>query len=116
MIQSPMDMITYADFAKIDFRVGEIIEAIKVEASEKLIKMTVDFGQMGQRIVFSGIYQWYKPEELQGKKTVFVVNMPPKKIMGEVSEAMIFGGMDKEANLMSLVLLDKNLKNGSIVF
>lgn len=111
-----MSEITWGDFCKIDFRIGEIIEIKKVEDSEKLLRMIVDFGDLGKKIVFSGIYQWYKPEDLQGKKTVFVVNMIPKKIMGEVSEAMIFGAEDEEANEMSILILDKNLKNGTKVF
>jgi methionyl-tRNA synthetase len=119
-----MDQITWNDFAKIEFRVGEIIEAISVEGSEKLIRMVVDFGEeLDKRIVFSGIKHWYSPEELQGKKTVFVVNMPPKKIMGEESQAMIFGASafvkttaDKEDEEMSILILEKDLPNGTKVF
>jgi len=110
-----MDQITYADFSKVDFRVGQIIEAIKVPESEKLIRMRVDFGEMGIKTVYSGIYKWYSPEYLINKKTVFVVNMVPKKIMGEDSEAMIFGADDEENNSMSLLLLDKDIKNGARV-
>ena len=108
--------ISYDDFAKIDFRVGQIIEATKVENSEKLLKMKVDLGELGIKTVFSGIYRWYKPEELVNKKTVFVVNMPAKKIMDDVSEAMIFGAQEDSINQMSLLLLDKEVSNGSRVF
>jgi methionyl-tRNA synthetase len=112
-----MDQITYDDFAKVEFRVGEIVEAKNVEESEKLIRMIVDFGpEFGQKVVYSGIRQWYSPTDLLNKKTVFVVNMVPKKIMGEESEAMIFGGEDEENDLMSLLLLDRELKNGAKVF
>lgn len=111
-----MDQITYADFSKIDFRVGQIVEAVKVPESEKLIKMKVDFGDMGMKTVYSGIYKWYKPEDLVNKKTVFVVNMVPKKIMGEESEAMIFGADDEEEGVMSILLLEKEMKNGVKVF
>lgn len=111
-----MEQITYQEFAKVEFKVGEIKEAVKVEDSDKLIKMRVDFGEENERTVFSGIYKWYKPEELVGKKTVFVVNIIPRKIMGELSEAMIFGAEDEEAQEMSILLLDKDVKNGSKVF
>lgn len=111
-----MDLITWNDFAKVDFRVGEILEAVNVEASEKLIRMVVDFGELGQKIVFSGIRHWYNPEDLVGKKTVFVVNMTPKMIMGEESGAMIFGAEDEEADMMSILKLEKDLKNGAKVF
>ena len=87
-----MEQISYADFAKVEFRVGEIVEAKNVEESEKLIRMIVDFGQeLGQKIVFSGIRHWYSPLDLLNKKTVFVINISPKKIMGEESGAMILG-------------------------
>lgn len=109
-----MDLITYNDFAKVDFKVGEIKEAIEVEGSEKLLRLQVDFGEEKSRNVFSGIKKWYKPEDLIGKKTVFVVNIIPRKIMGEESEAMIFAAGDEEN--ISLLLLDKDIKNGTKVY
>ena len=109
-----MDQISWNDFAKVDFRVGEIIEAAKVESSDKLIRMRVDFGELGVRTVFSGILKYYQPLELLLKKTVFVVNVSPKKIMGEESEAMLFGAEDEVR--MSILLLDRTMKNGTKVF
>lgn len=111
-----MDLIDYTDFAKVEFKIGEIREAVKVPESEKLIKMKVDFGDIGEKTVFSGIYKWYKPEELVGKKTVFVMNMKPKKIMGEISEAMIFAAESADDESVSILLLDKDLKNGTHVY
>ena len=112
-----MEQITWNDFAKVEFRIGEIVEAKNVETSEKLIRMVVDFGQeLGQKIVFSGIRHWYSPEELQGKKTMFVVNMVPKKIMGEESGAMIFGAEDEALDKMSILIMERDLPNGTKVF
>lgn len=111
-----MDLIDYADFAKVEFKVGEIKNAIKVPDSEKLIRMIVDFGETGEKTVFSGIYKWYKPEELVGKKTVFVMNIKPKKIMGELSEAMIFAAGSADDEIVSILLLDKDVKNGTHVY
>lgn len=112
-----MDQITYDDFAKVEFRVGEIIEAKNVEKSEKLIRLIVNFGEeLGQKIVYSGIRQWYSPADLLNKKTIFIINMIPKKIMGEESEAMIFGAEDEEKNEMSILILEKDLPAGTKVF
>jgi methionyl-tRNA synthetase len=111
-----MEPITYADFAKVEFRVGEVVEARNVEESEKLIRMVVDFGEFGKKVVFSGIRHWYSPDDLLNKKTVFVVNMVPKKIMGEVSEAMIFAAEDEANDKLSILMLEKDLPNGSKVF
>jgi len=107
--------ISWEDFEKIDMRVGEIVEASEVEGSEKLIKMSVDFGELGIKTVFSGIKKYYQPEQLKGKKTVFVVNVTPKKVMGQESEAMIVGADDDEGT-MSLLLMEKEMKNGARVY
>jgi len=112
-----MELINYADFAKVEFRVGEIIEAKEVEKSEKLIRLIVDFGEeLGQKVVYSGIKKWYSPTDLLNIKTIFVVNMIPKKIMGEESGAMIFGAEDKDKSEMSILILDKDLPAGTKVF
>jgi methionyl-tRNA synthetase len=112
-----MEQITYDDFAKVEFRVGEIVEAINVEESEKLIRMIVDFGEeLGQKIVYSGIRHWYSPADLLNIKTVFIVNMIPKKIMGEISEAMIFAAEDEVNDKLSILILEKDLPNGTKVF
>lgn len=110
-----MDQITYVDFSKVEFRIGQIIEAVRVLESDKLIRMRVDFGEMGVKTVYSGIYKWYAPEDLINKKTVFVVNMIPKKIMGEESEAMIFTADDEDNDKISLLFLEKDVKNGAKV-
>lgn len=112
-----MEQITYNDFAKVEFRVGEIVEAREVENSEKLLRLIVNFGEeLGQKVVYSGIKEWYSPADLLNKKTIFVVNMIPKKIMGEESEAMIFGAEDEENKIMSILILDKDLPAGTKVF
>lgn len=112
-----MEQINYADFAKVEFRVGEIVEAINVETSDKLIRMIVNFGEeLGNKIVYSGIRHWYSPADLLNKKTVFVVNMVPKKIMGEESGAMIFGAEDEDGDKMSILILEKDLPAGTKVF
>jgi len=116
-----MEQINYADFAKLDFRVGEIIEAQNVEKSEKLIRLIVDFGEeIGQKVVYSGIRKWYSPDDLLNKKTVFVVNMIPKKIMGEESSAMIFAASTEvtasQGEQLSILILEKDLPAGTKVF
>lgn len=116
-----MEQITYADFTKIEFRVGEIIEAKNVEKSEKLIRLIVNFGEeLGQKIVYSGIRQWYSPADLLNKKTIFIINMIPKKIMGEDSEAMIFAASAdataSQKEQLSILILEKDLPAGTKVF
>ena len=118
-----MEQITYSDFAKVEFRVGEIKQALEVEGSEKLLRLQVDFGEENLRTVFSGIKKWYSPLDLIGKKTVFVTNITPRKIMGEESQAMIFAASADATSsqgeleeTVSMLLLDKDLPIGSKVF
>lgn len=82
--------ITIDDLEKIDIRVGKILKAEDVENSRKLVRMTVDFGDF-KRNILSGM----KPEredikELEGKQALFVVNLEPRKMAGEMSEGMIY--------------------------
>lgn len=116
LIKLAMDQIKYDDFAKVEFLVGEIKQALEVEESEKLLRLQVDFGEENLRTVFSGIKKWYSPADLIGKKTVFVTNIAPRKIMGEESQAMIFGAEDESGENMSVLFLDKDLPVGSKVF
>ncbi len=77
------------DFAKLDLRVGKIIKCEEKEGSEKLLRLTVDFGTDGARNILSGIKQWYKPEDLLNKQYIFVFNLLPRTMMGEDSEGML---------------------------
>lgn len=83
------DIITYEDFIKLDLRVGTIINCEEKEGSDKLLRLTVDFGEEGTRKIFSGIKQWYKPTDLIDKQFIFVFNLAPRKMMDEESEGML---------------------------
>lgn len=83
--------INFDDYSKIEVRVGQIVEAIVPEGSNKLIQFRVDFGsEIGQKTIFSGIKEWYNPDELVGVKTMWVVNLAPKKTPFGDSEGMLF--------------------------
>src|SRR3990167_7037589 len=84
-------IINFNEYNKIEVRVGTIVQAIVPEGSNKLIQFKVDFGaEMGQKTIFSGIKEWYSPEELVGVKTMWVVNLAPKKTPFGDSEGMLF--------------------------
>lgn len=82
------DEITFDDFVKMDIRVGTILEAEKVRKSKKLLKLKVDTG-IDQRTVLSGIAEHYAPEDVVGQQVSILVNLAPRKIMGEESQGMI---------------------------
>lgn len=89
-------IITYDDFAKLDIRIGTIVACEEKEGSDKLLRLTVDFGDEGTRNILSGIKQWYKPNDLINKQFAFVFNLAPRKMMGEFSEGMIMAADGKK--------------------
>ena len=103
--------ISFDDFLKVQLRVGEIIACEPVPKSSKLLKETVKFGDEVRTIV-SGIAKHYKPEEMVGKKVVFVTNLAPRKVCGILSEGMILGAEDENGNF-SLVVPEKDVQSGT---
>ena len=96
-IEPIADEIAFDDFARLDLRVARIVEAKAVEGADKLLQLTLDIGS-GQRNVFAGIKSAYAPEDLQGRLTVMVANLAPRKMRFGVSEGMVLaagpGGSD----------------------
>ena len=80
--------ISYDDFAKLDLRIARIVKASHVEGAEKLLELTVDIGGL-MRTVFAGIKEAYKPEDLEGRLTVVVANLAPRKMKFGLSEGMV---------------------------
>lgn len=90
-------MISYEDFKKLDIRVGTITQVTVPEGSKKLLRCEVDFGgELGTRVVFSGIKEWYAPEDLEGKQAVYLVNLAPRQMMGEESEGMLLAAAPRD--------------------
>ena len=106
--------IAFEDFEKVQLRVGEIIACERVPKSSKLLHETVRFGAEIRHVV-SGIAKHYTPEEMVGKKVVFVTNLAPRKICGILSEGMILAAED-ENGMLSLVVADKaELESGATI-
>ena len=107
-------MITIDDFAKVELKVGEIIACEKVPKSSKLLHETVKFGDEIRSVV-SGIAKHYTPEEMVGKKVVFVTNLEPRTVCGVLSEGMILAAED-ETGKLALVVSDKDdLNSGALI-
>lgn len=84
------DVISFGDFEKLDIRVGTIISVSEVEKSNKLMKLTVDFGDH-TRSILAGIKQERdNPKEIENKQALFILNLPERKMAGEVSQGMLF--------------------------
>lgn len=82
-------MATIDDFAKLEFKVGTVLEASDIEGSERLLKLIVDLGEEEPRQILSGIKQWFAPEDLVDRQFVFIANLEPRMMMGLESQGMI---------------------------
>ena len=107
----PKPEITFEDFEKMQFQVGEIIACEAVKKSKKLLCSQVKIGNQVRQIV-SGIKAHYTPEEMVGKKVMVLTNLKPAKLAGVLSEGMILCAEDAEGNL-SLVTPEKNMPAGA---
>jgi len=105
------DTIEYDDFAKLDFRMGTIVEAEEMPKSKKLVKTVVDLG-FEKRQILAGIKEHFKPEELIGKRVAVVANLAPRKMMGTESQGMILMAEDREG---ALFLMNSGGENGSVI-
>jgi methionine--tRNA ligase beta chain len=93
--------ISFEEFQKLDLRIGKILEANQIPGSRNLIKMTVDFGTEKRQAV-AGLLQWYKPQDLVGKKCAFILNLQRRKLMGVESQCMVFAAEDDKRNVVVL--------------
>ena len=103
-------MITFEDFKKVEIKIGTVLSAEKVEGSEKLLKLSVDFGESAPRQVVSGIAKtFFNEPQLISKQFAFVTNLEPRSIMGLESQAMILAAL-KQKKLGEEIILMKPAK------
>lgn len=103
--------ISIDDFAKVEIRIGQIKTAEPVEGSDKLLKLSVDFGEESPRQVLSGIAKMVTIDDILGKQFPFVTNLAPRKMMGMESQAMILAGSSEDT--LALLNPSKELPNGT---
>ena len=103
--------ISFEEFQKLDLRIGKIVEANQIPGSRNLIRMIVDFGTEKRQAV-AGLLQWYKPEDLVGKKYAFILNLRRRKFMGIESQCMVLAAEDHKGNVVCLQP-EKDIAEGS---
>jgi methionyl-tRNA synthetase len=103
--------ISFAEFSKLDLRVGKIVEAESVPGSKNLLKLKIDIGGGETRQAVAGIAQHYKPEQLEGRDIAVLTNLQPKQIFGLDSEVMILAAEDEKG--VSILLPERAVKAGS---
>ena len=112
------DFVDFDTFAKSDFRVVKVKECEAVKKSKKLLKFLLDDGSSYDRVILSGIHEYYEPEELVGKTCVAITNLPPRKMMGIDSEGMLISAVHEEDGHegLNLLMLDSRIPAGAKLY
>lgn len=111
------DQINYDDFVKLDIRIATVIAVDLIEGADRLLKLTLDVGDLtagglGQRVIVSGIKEWYQPDDLLGKQIVYLANLEPRLLRGVESQGMVLAADGEQAVLLRPW---KAVNNGSMI-
>ena len=112
------EMVDFETFAKSDYRAVKILACEAVPKSKKLLKFTLDDGIRKDRVILSGIHEYYEPEELVGKTAIAIVNLPPRKMMGIDSEGMLISAVHEEDGHegLNLLMVDDRIPAGAKLY
>ena len=112
------EMVDFDTFANSDFRAVKILACEAVPKSNKLLKFTLDDGERKDRVILSGIHEYYEPEELVGKTAIAIVNLPPRKMMGIDSEGMLISAVHEEDGHegLNLLMVDDRIPAGAKLY
>lgn len=112
------DYVDFETFSKSDFRAVKVKSCEAVKKSKKLLKFTLDDGSGTDRVILSGIHEYYEPEELVGKTCVAITNLPPRPMMGIASEGMLISAVHHEEGVekLHLLMLDPHIPAGAKLY
>lgn len=112
------DFVDFDTFAKSDYRAVKVKACEAVKKSKKLLKFTLDDGTGEDRVILSGIHEYYEPEELVGKTCVAITNLPPRKMMGIDSCGMLISAVHHEEGeeRLHLLMLDDHIPAGAKMY
>ncbi len=112
------EMVDFDTFAKSDFRAVKILACEAVKKSKKLLKFTLDDGERQDRVILSGIHEYYEPEQLVGKTCIAIVNLPPRKMMGIDSEGMLISAVHEVDGHegLNLLMVDNHIPAGAKLY
>ena len=112
------DMVDFDTFSKSDFRAVKILACEAVKKSKKLLKFTLNDGERTDRVILSGIHEYYEPEELVGKTAIAIVNLPPRKMMGIESEGMLNSAVHEDDGHegLNLLMVDDRIPAGAKLY
>ena len=112
------EMVDFETFAKSDSRAVKILACEAVPKSKKLLKFTLDDGVRKDRVILSGIHEYYEPEQLVGKTAIAIVNLPPRKMMGIASEGMLISAVHEQDGHegLNLLMVDDRIPAGAKLY
>lgn len=112
------DMVDFETFSKSDFRAVKVKECSAVPKSKKLLKFVLDDGTGEDRVILSGIHEFYEPEELVGKTLIAIVNLPPRAMMGIDSCGMLLSAIHEEEGKekLHLLMIDNHIPAGAKLY
>ena len=113
-MENPENIINFNDWAKLDLRVGEILEIVDVPGADKLYQLKIDLGTETRTLV-AGLKQYYTKEELEGKRCIVFCNLEPKKLRGIESKGMILAAVNDDHSEVKLLSPDGDIEIGSKV-
>ena len=112
------DLVDFETFSKSDFRAVKVLACEAVKKSKKLLKFTLDDGTGEDRVILSGIHEYYEPEQLVGKTCIAITNLPPRKMMGIDSCGMLISAVHHEEGQekLHLLMVDPHIPAGAKLF
>lgn len=108
-------IVEFKDWEKLDLRVAQIVKVEEIEGADRLYKLTLDVGEIGERIICAGIKEHYSKEELEGKKIIYFSNLKPRKMRGIESQGMLLAASTENHEKVVLISPEKEIENGSMV-
>lgn len=109
----PKENIGFDDWSKLDLRVAEIKDVEDIEGADKLYKLKLDAGELGERIICAGIKEHYSKKELKGKKIIYFANLAPRKLRGIDSQGMLLAVSTEDHGKVVLLAPEKDIESGS---
>lgn len=107
------ETIQYGDFEKLDLRVAEILKVEEIPGADKLWKLTIDVGELGERVICAGIKKNYEAKKLKGKRIIIIANLAPRMLKGIESKGMLLAASDNSHENVILLTTDSDIEPGS---
>jgi len=111
----PEGIVSFDEWSKLDLRVAKIIEVENIEGADKLYKIKLDVGEIGQRVICAGIKKHYSKDDLKSKIVIVFVNLTPRKLKGIESRGMLLAAVNQDESKVILISPEKDIDVGSKV-